>query len=199
MPVVTCPPSARWVAAMLLVLASAATTAADPEGRFMVKGAGTASCAQFLAAQKVRGPEFISFAGWLDGYLTFLNQSEAGTFDVAPWQGTELLLAAVAGDCRRDPKATFHAAAYRVARGLRPGRLPAKSAPVAALVGEQSVVLYEEVIVRIQQRLKQRGLYDGEASGKYDTATAAALRAFQREKQLPETGLPDQVTLAALL
>jgi hypothetical protein len=173
--------------------------AADQEGRFMVKGAGIATCEAFLAAQQARGPEFISFAGWLDGYLTFLNQAEAGTFDVAPWQGTELLLAAVAADCRRDPTATFHAAAYRIARGLRPGRLPAKSPPAAARVGEQSVVLYEEVIVRIQQRLKLRGLYDGEVSGRYDPATAAAMRAFQRENQLPETDLPDQVTLAKLL
>jgi hypothetical protein len=186
-------------AGLLLALAWQPASAADADGRFMVKGAGTATCERFLTARQKKDAEYVSLAGWLDGYLTFMNQSEDRTFDVAPWQGTELLLSAVAVECRRNPEASFHGAAYRVATSLRPGRLQAKSPPVTATVDGKSMVLYAEVVTRIQQRLKLRGLFAPEPGGSYDAATAAALRAFQRDQQLPETGLPDQLTLAKLL
>jgi hypothetical protein len=186
-------------AALLLALAWQPASAADADGRFMVKGAGTATCERFLAARQKKDAEYVSLAGWLDGYLSFMNQSEDRTFDVAPWQGTELLLSAVAVECRRNPEASFHGAAYRVATSLRPGRLQAKSPPVTATVDGKSMVLYAEVVTRIQQRLKLRGLFAPEPNGSYDATTAGALRAFQRDQQLPETGLPDQLTLAKLL
>jgi hypothetical protein len=186
-------------ATLLLALASPPARAADADGRFMVKGAGTATCERFLTARREKNAEYVSLAGWLDGYLSFMNQSEDRTFDVAPWQGTELLLSAVAVECRRNPQANFHGAAYRVATSLRPGRLQAKSPPVTATVDGKSLVLYAEVVTRIQQRLKLRGLFAPEPNGRYDADTTAALRAFQRDQQLPETGLPDQLTLAKLL
>jgi hypothetical protein len=74
---------------LLLALSLATATAAgaaDSEGRFMVKGAGTATCAQFLAAKEARNSEWVSVAGSLDGYLTHVNQRESTTFDVAPWR-----------------------------------------------------------------------------------------------------------------
>jgi hypothetical protein len=188
-----------WALAWVAALAAAPAGAADSEGRFMVKGAGTATCGQFLAAQEARGREFVSFAGWLDGYLTHINQREPATFDIAPWQGTELVLAAVSGQCRKDPKVTFHQAAYQVAQGLGPGRLLARSEVVTARVGDQSVVLYREIVVRIQQRLRLRGLLATDPTGDYDEATVRAVRAFQASRKLAETGLPDQVTLANLL
>jgi peptidoglycan hydrolase-like protein with peptidoglycan-binding domain len=42
-------------------------------------------------------------------------------------------------------------------------------------------------------------MFAPEPNGRYDADTTAALRAFQRDQQLPETGLPDQITLAKLL
>lgn len=190
---------ARLAALLVSLTAAAAALAADRDGKFMVKGAGTAGCPRFLAAQQQKNAEFVSFAGWLDGYLTRVNERDTQTFDVAPWQGTELLLAAVSAECRRDPKSTFHAAAYRVVASLVPARLQQQSPPATATVDGRSVVLYAAVITRLQARLKQRGTYAGEPNGRYDAATVAAVKAFQREKQLPETGLPDQLTLANLL
>jgi peptidoglycan hydrolase-like protein with peptidoglycan-binding domain len=173
--------------------------AADAEGRFMVKGGGRASCQIFLGAQQARSPEFVSLAGWIDGYLTALNQSEHATYDIAPWQGTELLLAAISSECRRDPAQSFHTAAFRVTESLRAARLIEHSELVTATVGETSVVLYREVVRRIQERLRLRGLFAAEPDGNYDGRTIEAMKAFQAEKELPVTGLPDQVTLARLL
>ncbi|HAZ60830.1 MAG TPA: hypothetical protein DCY89_04560 [Gammaproteobacteria bacterium] len=193
------PALASSLAAAALLLASGTCFAADGEGRFMVKGGGRASCQTFLTAQQARNPEFVSLAGWLDGYLTALNQSETATYDIAPWQGTELLLAAISSECRKDPAQSFHTAAFRVTESLRGARLIESSELVAATVGEQSVVVYREVVKRIQQRLKLRGHFAGEPGGDYDPATIEAMKAFQAAKKLPVTGLPDQVTLANLL
>jgi len=183
-----------------MLLTSLGVMAADSDGRFMVKGGGRASCKDFLAArEKASGSEYVSLAGWVDGYLTHLNQREPDTFDIAPWQGTELVLSAISVRCQRDPASSFHAATFAVAEGLRSDRLRQRSEIVTATAGGKSVVLYAEVVTRIQQRLKLRGLLDSEPSGKYDEATVAAVRAFQAEKKVPVTGLPDQVTLANLL
>jgi hypothetical protein len=184
---------------LAMLVAIPVARAADSSSNFMVKGGGRADCATFLAAQQSRNNEFISLAGWLDGYLTGLNQSEPDTFDLAPWQTTELLLAAVSAQCRKDAQQTVHEAVFRLVQTLRGGRLKARSEFVTATVGEQSVVLYQEVVTRIQQRLKLRGLLDREPNGEYDTATAEAIKTFQAERKLPVTGLPDQVTLANLL
>ncbi len=193
------PVRARSLVTVSLLLAGNVCPAADGEGRFMVKGGGRASCQTFLTAQQARNPEFVSLAGWLDGYLTALNQSETATYDIAPWQGTELLLAAISSECRRDPAQSFHTAAFRITESLRGARLVESSELVTATVGEQSVVVYREVVKRIQQRLQLRGHYTGELGGDYDAATIEAMKAFQAAKKLPVTGLPDQVTLTNLL
>jgi hypothetical protein len=187
----------RLLPALLLLACTA--HAADEAGQFMVKGGGRATCEAFLVAQQARDQEFVSLAGWVDGYLSALNQSEDDTYDIAPWQGTELLLAAISGQCRKDPSQTFHAAAFRITESMRAARLTTRSPLVKATVGDQAVVMYQAVVVRIQQRLALRGLFDAEATGEYDAATIEAMKAFQAERKLPVTGLPDQVTLANLL
>jgi Putative peptidoglycan binding domain len=50
----------------------------------------------------------------------------------------------------------------------------------------------------VQARLKNLGYYKGDISGTLDDETRKAIRKFQRDKQLPETGEPDQATRDAL-
>jgi peptidoglycan hydrolase-like protein with peptidoglycan-binding domain len=50
-----------------------------------------------------------------------------------------------------------------------------------------------------QQILDQQGFYQGRASGKLDSATAAAISAYQRKKGLKATGRLDQGTIDQLL
>lgn len=173
--------------------------AADAEGTFMAKGAGTSQCTDFVAAFKERGPEFISYGGWIEGYLSAMNRYEDGIYDLVAWQSTELLMAALVGFCRENPETGFHDALNRLAATLRETAITAKSGIVVAEHGEFATVLYEETVRRIQQRLTQRGLYDADINGVYDEATRAALTRFQEEKGIEPSGLPDQVTLARLL
>ncbi len=190
----------RYVLLAFALSFSPLAAAADADGNFVIKGAGTASCATLLEAKAAADERYASIAGWLDGYLTAQNELRERTFDLAPWQQTELLLAALAGWCKSRPQDTLHTAAFRLIGTLEPGRLTERSERLE--VGERdeaAVVVYETVWRRVQQRLKLRGLYDGEITDSADEASRAALRRFQLERGLPATGLPDQVTLAQLL
>ena len=51
----------------------------------------------------------------------------------------------------------------------------------------------------VQARLKNLGYYKGEISGTLDDETRKAIHKFQRDKQLTDTGEPDQATRDALL
>jgi hypothetical protein len=51
----------------------------------------------------------------------------------------------------------------------------------------------------VQARLKNLGYYKGDVSGTLDDETRKAIRRFQRDKNLPVTGEPDQATRDALL
>lgn len=53
-------------------------------------------------------------------------------------------------------------------------------------------------ITGLQMRLAHLGHYHGEADGRLGTDTRAAVRAFQRERGLVPSGVPDVNTLAAL-
>lgn len=53
----------------------------------------------------------------------------------------------------------------------------------------------KEQIVETQKKLKDGGMYAGEASGKLDDATREALKKYQQANALKVTGTLNQVTL----
>lgn len=69
------------------------------------------------------------------------------------------------------------------------------AAPVAAQEGQVN----SATIQWAQQILDQQGFYQGRASGKMDSATAAAISAYQRKRGLKATGRLDQATIDTLL
>jgi peptidoglycan hydrolase-like protein with peptidoglycan-binding domain len=52
-----------------------------------------------------------------------------------------------------------------------------------------------EQIKQAQSILKERGFYDGDQSGKLDTATRAGLRKYQKAEAIRETGTLNKLTL----
>ena len=173
--------------------------AADSKGNFSVKGAGAAPCSIYLDAATKKDQRFFMFAGWMEGMLSGINVYQADTFDMVPWQSTDLLALAAAAACTRDPKASFHTAVLSVSRSLYNGRLRERSDRVVLGKAPQQVALYAAVIAQAQARLVALKLLKEKPTGKMSSATTAALKAFQKSKKLPETGLPDQITLYRLL
>jgi hypothetical protein len=68
---------------------------------------------------------------------------------------------------------------------------------------EASVPLWDSAVCgvalgAVQRRLHDRGHAPGAPDGVWGTDTEAAIREFQRERELPVTGLPGALTLSAL-
>jgi hypothetical protein len=70
----------------------------------------------------------------------------------------------------------------RIVRETTPGRIDAnRSLPVA-----------------VQRQLAERGYYKGSIDGQFGPASREALRRFQRDKRIKQSGLIDSATLEAL-
>lgn len=172
--------------------------AGDTGGNFALKGAALKSCADFTTAWDGKSPDIALYGGWIEGYLTALNQFREATFDLAPWQTTETLLGMTRSVCDQSgPETQFMAAFWIVVRSLQPERLDAGSEATALTQGGQTVVLYAAVAGRIDARLSVLGYETGATSG-FTPQTAQALMQFQADRGLPPTGLPDQKTLFEL-
>jgi Putative peptidoglycan binding domain len=184
---------------VLTLTAAVPAVAADPRGLFSVKGVGTASCQQYLDAAKAQGKEFLLFAGYLGGYVTAYNQLAYDTFDILPWQDAETLLAMLNGYCGKHPETNFAAAVGLLTKVLQPERLTVAAEIVEVPGAKKPMRIYKETLNRIQRRLAELGHYAGAVTGELDKATREALQKFQKDRKLPETGLPDQQTLFTLL
>lgn len=189
------------VAALLIAttMAGRPLHAAD-DGVFRLRGAGSWTCAQYLEVVKNQDERGMYLAGgWIDGYVTALNDRVDGVFEMFPWQSTELIMELVHNHCERVPEEMFFAAVSRLVLVTQPTRLAQKSEVVQIPVPEgQPIQLYKPSLAAAQEQLKALGHYASTVDGAYGPGTAAAFRAFQAEAGLPETGLPDQITLWTL-
>lgn len=188
-------PALAWA----LLAASAHLAGADAQQRFAIKDAGLSTCREYLQARDARSPEYQRFGGWLNGYLTATNRYEPDTFDLAPWQSTGILTAWLAERCRKDPQIPFVRAVAALANKLGADRLRAHSERVTVSNGPASATLYAEVLHAALRRLSALGYSEVALDGRFDPPTRAAIEAFQRDRGLPATGVPDPATLAKLL
>ncbi|MGH7390145.1 MAG: peptidoglycan-binding domain-containing protein [Candidatus Rokuibacteriota bacterium] len=183
-----------WVA-----LAAGAAHAADGEGRFSIRGAGLLACETYVKERSVQSKAYYVIAGWLDGYLTALNQFSPDTYDATPFESTELLTYVIDGHCKKHPQDRLFPLVNTILVRLKNERLRTFSPFVTVKVGERQTRVYEEVVRRAQQELARRGHYRGKVDGKFGPAVEQALAGFQRKEKLAATGFPDQATLWRLL
>jgi hypothetical protein len=191
----------RALAAVTLVLLSTAvpTLAADADGRFSIRGQGLLTCEHYVRAREAKSALYHQFGGWIDGYLTGVNQYRGATYDITTFETTELLALVVDNHCRRNPKDHFFTVVNSIVARLEPDRLQQGSSSVEVTVGARAVRLYPETLRRAQGELARLGHYRGVPDGKFSEATQTALTAFQRAQGLEPTGFPDQATLWRLL
>ncbi|MCF6354988.1 MAG: peptidoglycan-binding protein [Candidatus Polarisedimenticolaceae bacterium] len=185
--------------ALLICTAPFAALGADKDGRFAIKGAGTASCERYLEERGKRSEPYYLIAGWLNGYLTAANQYADETYDLVAWQNSKLLNALLETHCKANPKQQIHIAVRAMTEGLRAERLREMSMLVKAKSGEEEALLYQETLRRIQTKLANLGFYTGAADGQFGPGTRKALEAFQTQHKLKVTGLPNQTTIYMLL
>lgn len=184
--------SAVCITTLLVVTGS---QGADTDGRFAVKGAGLASCQDYVEARADKSELVYSLLGWLDGYLTAYNQLSPRTFDVAAWQSADLFARILDSHCEKHPKDRFFTVVRAIVNQIAEHRLQVNSPLVPARNQQQGLLIYRETLRRVQKKLSAHGHYSGEVDGQFGQKTRAALKAYQSEQSLNVSGLPDQATL----
>lgn len=192
--------SAATAAFLAALIGMAGPLHASVDGVFRLRGAGAWTCAQYLEVVKNQDERGMYLAGgWIDGYVTALNDEVDGVFGMFPWQSTELIMELVHNHCERVPDEMLFAAVSRLVRVSAPTRLTKKGEVVQIPVPEgKPIPLYKETLAQVQERLGELGHYTSTVDGAFGPGTAAAISAFQKASGLPETGLPDQITLWTL-
>lgn len=184
----------------VLALSAGEAIAADSDGNFAIKGAGLQTCGAFVASFEARSTDLGLYGGWIDGFLTGQNQYLDGIFDLAAWETTQVLLGLTHSSCSQLPPETrFIDGFAQVMRVLRPNAIPEQTGASTARLGDSAVALYDIVMIRMKASLVERGYIPGDVeSATFTSETAAALKAFQADSGLTESGLPDQQTLYTL-
>lgn len=176
--------------------------AVDAKGAHRTRGVGQFECMQFVAAKSGDARLYRSFGGWIDGFLSAVNFYEEQTFDIAPWQTTDVIAEGLSAYCEKNPKLPFEEAVKRLVEDLGTQRLVSASRLV--IIDEQvggkevRLPLYISIIERAQSRLRLLGYYKDTITREFDGPTRSALKQFQKRIGRPQTGLPDQVTLLFL-
>lgn len=191
-------PGHRLIAVTVLAALAQTAGAADPYGQYGVRGAALVPCSIYERERQAESEVYRVIASWMDGYITAINQHVDDTYDVASFESTELLAAVVSEHCKKNPDAAVFAVVKSLLEQFAENRLRRSSKKVEVAVGEYRVMLYEEVLERIQQRLADAGHYQGRLDGIYDAEMQASMRAFQESIELEPTGFPDQLTLYRL-
>ena len=175
------------------------TQAADSSGEFAIKGAGLQTCEAVVRAWDTRSDDLKLYIGWLDGYLTGMNQHFDATFDIAPWQSSATVLGISRQLCReRDGSSRLIDVVNELVRDFSPSRLQEKSNATVIRRGDQAAAQYSEIILRMKRRLVEEGFLGGDVDASFGEDTADALERFQEDRGLRVTGVPNQETFFAL-
>ena len=186
------------IMACVCFFATSAASAGDREGRFALKGAGAGSCADYIRVARNEDPQLRQYVGWANGYFSRLNQTDVDTFDILPWQSSQLLYLLLADYCSKNPGTNFGAAVYALSKTLRAQRLTEKSAMSEYSAEDTKVTLYREVMRRVQQRLNAVSQVGLAVNGDLDAETIEALKKFQAISGLEPNGVPEEPTLLQL-
>lgn len=189
----------RAVLLFALMAASLPAVAADLKGRFAPKGAGQVTCDQFLKAIEAHKENGILTVGWLEGFLTAINQGLPQTFDIAPWQSSDSMVGLIKHNCEKNKEQRFLAVVASLIDFLKSTRLQEASEMIIAESGDKKIAVYKSVMKDVQNKLIEKGHLSGSADGQFGPKTKTAIEAFQQSQGLEATGLPDQSTLWRLL
>ena len=189
---------ALFVVATSICGAPPSVQAGDAAGNYYVRGFGSQTCERYLKERKARSAAYVAFRTWANGYVTSYNQFAAGTYDAAANFSISTLAAMLANYCTTNKKSNFVSAVYAVTRELHKYRIETRSPEVAVSAGKRKTRVFVETIRRVQEFLKQQGLYSSRVDGKFGKGTSAAISAYQKKRKISVTGLPDGPTLIAI-
>lgn len=185
-------------ASLVITSLASPSWAADSNGRYAIDGFGRQKCSAFVEAREAEDEKLRQFAGWMDGYVSAFNHFNKQTYDLTPWQSIEIIIAKMTKYCKANPEEAFNSAFNKLAVVLYQQRLTEVSPVIQVRAGKQATLIYREMLKRVISALRETGRDIKASDGEFTKEVGNALRDFQKEKKLPISGLPDQVTLNLL-
>ena len=191
--------AAAVAATLALAAAPAPLAAASQDGSFSVDGVGARPCGDFAkAVQDNNQPLVIAYTGWTEGFVSAFNAFRDDTFDLTPWQTAPVIMQKMLKFCTANPDTQYLDGLAKLSAVLNSQRMTEKSEIVQTQYDGQSAPLPAEVLSRVREVLAQTGAEVGTPEGEFGPEFADALLDYQKANSLPETGVPDQITLNAM-
>lgn len=176
--------------------------AATEDGTFAARGPGASSCAAIV--EQLEGPQrdmtALQLSSWISGYLSHANRATPGIYDVMPIQDIFGVSTVVARLCESNPNLLLEPIIARLVKMMEPAKQTAESELLTISADGREVLIRQAVMTAAQRELITRDyLREGESDGAFGPRTRNAFAAFQTDAGLPETGIPDAITLFVLL
>jgi hypothetical protein len=117
-------------------------SAADQNGLFAIRGAGLLTCLTYVQEREAASDAYLMIGGWLDGYVTAVNELSLETFDVTPYVSTELLTVLINRHCKGNPTDILFAVTNTLLAKLFDEHLKSSSVYVDVRVSLEQMRLY---------------------------------------------------------
>jgi hypothetical protein len=195
----------RFAKMMTVVLATGllgpgAALAADTKGGFAVHGAGAALCSSVNDAAKANQLQTITeLSGWIAGYLSAYNRLTAGVHDIVPTNEMQVYARLAIANCERNAGLRLETVMASLLQTMQPLRVAEESPFVTIANDKFTVTIRSSMIREVQAALVRARHLTGAADGVWGRRSEEAIRKFQEQAKLPETGIPDVGTLSVLL
>ena len=150
----------RNLIVILTWLLATAGQAADNTDRFSIRGAGLLTCDIYVSEREERSEAYLMIGGWLDGYITGVNQYAPDTYDATSFESTELLSIVIDNHCQQNPEDRLFSVVNSILAELHDNRLQQSSPTSPIQVGGREIRLYRSTIERIQIELQSRGYFN---------------------------------------
>jgi len=172
------------------------SNASDKNGDYAIKGIGGVKCSTFTEAKDKKDNVYLQFGGWIEGFVSASNKNLTNTYDIAPWQTTETLATIIYTSCKKRPDIAFAQVLNQLEKQLLVDALKIKSSLIQLNYNKFSLHIPEMIYVK---SIKKLTVLKFIGSNPTKLEMNKAFLAYQKSKNLPLTGLPDQYTLWNLL
>lgn len=180
--------------------AALSAPAATTEGLFAARGIGAQVCDSISDTdEESRDASVAALSTWIAGYLSHANRVTPDRFEVTPVVDNRVLAAIVVQLCTQNPAALIENVFASVLDLTAAGGQPTESDLIELRNGDAVTTLRAAALAEVQQALASLDLLaQADIDGAYGPRTRNALTAFQEQRSLAPTGVPDPVTLLNL-
>lgn len=165
---------------------------------FVIKGAGTQKCSLYVGFIDKKSVKVNLFAGWLEGYLTAVNEYNENIYDITSFQSIRLIMKLVYAHCQSHSESSFYVVTKKLVQSFLPLSLNSKSELVVLAYNNKKIFSYVSILKKAKEKLKLLGYRVSSNEKILTKGDIKSIIKFQGENYIAMTGLPDEATLMKL-